>query len=78
MGEGLAHKEVTRKHGVRFECVSGSCRKPPTFAGCHKHHNWAPLFVVVAVGSNELDTGWRLSHEDERAWLYSDKACMKM
>lgn len=61
VGEGLAHLELTRRHGVRFECVGGPCKVSPTLISCHKHNGWAPIFLVTAIGARSPDPGFNFS-----------------
>ena len=78
VGEGLAHAEMARKHGVRFKCVAGPCRMPPAFSACHVHNNWAPVFMVTAVGvpAGEATHGFELTRRDElMAWMDRNAVC---
>lgn len=52
-GEGLAHKRISEKYGVRFVCVAGSCQRPSLKQpyvdgeGCSSHNSWASVFMVA-------------------------------
>lgn len=76
VGEGKAHREMAEKHGVRFECIGGPCRPPPTVKGCHKHHVWAPVFVVTAIGNfDSPDHGFNFSHSELARYMAEQTAC---
>lgn len=80
VGEGLAHLEVTRRFGVRFRCVAGSCSPTPLpVTSCHVHNNWGPIFVVQAVGvpQGEESTGFFEGETDPNltGWMNTNLVC---
>ena len=78
VGEGLAHAEMAMRHGVRFTCVAGPCRMPPTVSSCHAHNNWAPVFMVDAVREGEGDPGFEFSMAEVAQWMATNKVCTKL
>ncbi len=77
VGEGLAHREVTQRYGLRFLCIAGPCRMPPTLDNkpCHQHKQWGPIFLVTAVGSTEPHHGFEMSSRDVAAWITRVETC---
>jgi len=78
VGEGLAHAEVTRKYGLRFLCLAGPCRMPPSVTKCHVHNNWAPVFMLTAIGATGSDTGFSFTPKGMNAWMAHYPVCHKV
>lgn len=78
VGEGLAHAQMVAKHGVRFRCVAGPCRPPPSVFDCHPHNNFAPIFLVEAVGLTDVSTqstGFAFENADMQRWMNASWVC---
>lgn len=69
MGEGRAHVEIARRHGVAFRCVAGSCdaRK------CSRHA-YGMIFVVTQLGG-EPDPGFGFSAAELEEWRAHSPVC---
>ena len=70
-GEADAHLEITRRHGVQFECVCGPCSGSSRRCG----NGWRVYFKVVAVGSASVASGLTMTPDDVKAFL-STPACL--
>jgi hypothetical protein len=69
-GEGKAHLDVARRHGVRFRCICGPCAPRNS-----KMWGWRPYFLVEAVGvTAEPGVAAQLDAAD---FLRSSKNCQK-
>jgi len=76
VGEGLAHQDITYKYRVLFQCVAGPCKPVKNFSRCHLNNNWAPVFVVLAIGSHgDCGHGFEFSRSDELYWMENMKIC---
>lgn len=78
VGEGLAHAQMVAKHGVRFRCVAGPCRPPPNVFDCHPHNNFAPIFLVEAVGLTDVtrqSSGFAFEPLDMHRWMNASWVC---
>lgn len=73
-GEGKAHYEMTRKHGVRFRCVAGPCRRlseDEVRANCMRPH-----FVIEAIGdASQAWHGFELTDQDIWHWKQGSLTC---
>jgi hypothetical protein len=79
VGEGLAHSEVAERYGVYFECIAGPCRPAPATAPpCHKHKNWAPVFMVTAIGVAQSSHGFMFDRRGELSWIKTNGVCKSM
>ena len=78
VGEGLAHAEATKKHGLVWHCVAGPCRLPKTIRGCHVNNNWAPVFMLTTIGSSEPSTGFEFERFEMVKWMNSYPVCSSM
>ena len=69
MGEGRAHVEIARRHGVAFRCVAGSCdaRK------CSRD-SYGMIFVVTQLGG-EPDPGFGFSAAELEEWRANSPVC---
>ena len=77
VGEGLAHQELTVRHGVIFRCVAGPCKVPPSAAECHVNQNWAPVFMVVGFARGGV-TGLSFSQEAQVQWMQTSRVCRRV
>ena len=64
VGEGLAHAEIARRHGVVFRCIAGPCKAPPSvrrapapqrpIGGGASFGRWG----LALAGVSPLDLAW--------------------
>lgn len=67
-GEGKAHAEMSRKYGVRFDCVGGTCmHASDEHPSCPTRlHAWGAVFVVAEIGTT------RVRRDDDHGFIYSE------
>ena len=76
VAEGLGHAEMAQKYGVHFACVAGPCRPPPVdSATCDLYNNWAPIFLVTAVGASVPHDGFEFSSAEVASWKAGIRVC---
>lgn len=77
VGEGKAHRELTLKFGLKFTCVGGPCKLPPTTTSCHPNNHFAPIFMLSAIGvpKGEEDAGFDFKPGDLVKWMGASRAC---
>lgn len=75
VGEGLAHRQMAAKHGLRFRCLAGPCRPPPTVRECHPFNNFAPIFIVEAMGSADYSSGFEFERHSMQRWMNQSWVC---
>ena len=75
VGEGLAHREIAQRYGVRFQCVAGPCKMPPTMSSCHQHNNWGPIFIVKEVGAATPADGFEFTAAQVDQWALGVRTC---
>lgn len=76
-GEAKAHAEITRKYGVRFECVCGPCHATSVpSAPCKASGSaapqascWRPLFVIRELSSLAPSHGFDMSMQNVSSFL---------
>ena len=76
-GEGLAHAEVARTHGVRFRCLCGPCASMP-LRQLHAASSWRAYFVVEAIGAAEPSDGLRLTAAEIASFLRHNQRCVSV
>ena len=69
-GEGKAHEQIARKHGVRFRCICGPCAPRNS-----EHWGWRPYFLVEEIGVAAPDHG--VHGIDARTFLNTSRNCLK-
>ena len=86
-GEGRAHKEIAKKYGVQFMCIAGPClngrttrakeiqENSPPGELCDPYDTWGPLFLIMAVGSEEHNTGFEMNEDDILDFRRVNKQC---
>ena len=74
-GEGKAHKEVSERHGLRWRCIAGPCKPPPSVHDCHANNNWAPIFLLQERGSSNPSSGFEFASADIEPWMAAFKVC---
>jgi Rps23 Pro-64 3,4-dihydroxylase Tpa1-like proline 4-hydroxylase len=80
-GEMRAHKEITEKWGVIFECACGSCGKGRN-CGSSESNNvgsrdlWGAVFIVRKIGAERefVDTGF-MTIEEQAEWVRRSPRC---
>ena len=77
VGEGKAHRELTAKFGLRFTCVGGPCKPPPTATSCHPNNHFAPVFMLSAIGmpKGQEESGFDFRPSELRKWMSASRAC---
>ena len=81
VGEGKAHHEAVVQHGLRYVCVGGPCRPPPSTRHCHVHNHFAPIFLLVASGvpPGQEDNGFDFGSSAQMAeFMRSSRACASL
>ena len=80
VGEGKAHQEMAIKYGLRFRCVGGPCRPPPTTSACHPNNHFAPIFLLIATGvpAGSEEHGFEFAREDLTRWMNASRACQSV
>lgn len=71
---------MASRYNLKWRCVAGPCRPPPTLTGCHAHNNWAPLFLLQASGvpAGEADAGFDFNPDAWARWMRSSAACASL
>lgn len=81
-GEMRAHTEITRKYGVRFDCVCGSCALPENQREgsmwnrtCGTHHLWGAVFIIRAIFDWENYSTGFMGPRDQYEWASHNARC---
>lgn len=81
-GEGLAHKHISEKYGVRFVCIAVSCKRPSLKVpyvdgkGCSCHNSWALVFRVA--GFDGPDHGFALTANEIEEFRLRSSDCLSL